>query len=101
MVDIEPAIRGYLPGDLMYGDDRIVVYKQQGWLYMYWRDLPVTYSNRLAQTGPSVFERKYKNSFDKWFTDVQKREKETMLSYQRQARDFLERAEQIRKNNRF
>ncbi|URC22205.1 hypothetical protein CHUUTOTORO_01200 [Serratia phage vB_SmaM-ChuuTotoro] len=88
-------------GLFMYGDDKIVVYRQQGWLYMYWRHLPIEYSTRLAQTGPSVFEKKYKGSFEKWFDAVQKREKETMLSYQEQARTLLNQAEYIRKNNGF
>lgn len=88
-------------GLFMYGDEKIVVYREQGWLYMYWRHLPIEYSTRLASTGPSVFERKYKGSFEKWFAEVRKRDRDTMLSYQRQARDFLHRAEQIRKRHEF
>lgn len=88
-------------GLFMYGDEKIVVYREQGWLYMYWRHLPIECSVRLAKTGPSVFEKKYKGSFEKWFADVQKRERETMLSYQQQARNLLSQAEYIRINNGF
>lgn len=86
---------------LMYGDDNIVVYREQGWLHLYFRGSVIEYSTRVASTGPDVFQRKYKGSFDRWFKDVQKRERATMLSYQRQAREFLDRAEQIRKRNGF
>lgn len=88
--------------ELVYGNDKFVVYGFQGSLYMYWRNERRELGHdRLASASRSVFEKKYKSSFDKWFEAVQKREKATMLSYLKQARVLLAQAETIRVNNDF
>lgn len=88
--------------ELVYGNETFVVYRWQGSFYMYWRNERRELGHdRLASCSRTVFEHKYKSSFDKWFEAVQKREKTTMLSYLEQARVLLAQAETIRVNNGF
>lgn len=90
--------------DVVYSDEKIVVHFWSGSYYMNWATKPKDqpfYQGRLADTSKSVFEKKYKGSFDKWFEAVQKRERATMESYLRQADELTAMAESIRKNNGF
>lgn len=89
---------------IVYTDEKIVVHFWCGSYYMNWATKPKDqpfYQDRLADTTRSVFEKKYKGSFEKWLEAVQKRERKTMESYLRQADDLIAMAESIRKNNGF
>lgn len=89
---------------LVFSNKKITVHFDSGTYYMNWATKPEDepyYSGRLADTSKSVFEKKYKGSFHKWFEAVQKRERKTMESYLQQADELTYMAESIRKNNGF
>lgn len=90
--------------DVVYTDEKIVVHFWSGSYYMNWATKPKDepfYAGNLSRASRTVFDNKYKGSFDKWFEAVQKRERTTMESYLRQADDLIAMAESIRKNNGF